>query len=483
MAGCAPPTLSLAGTDPVNQLVLQNSFKRGLGDLLAEVEREIRRPLRDPFAEPDPNRRPHEHDTRLLFVDVLLNLLGWRLGPGGNVLEEARLQADTTKFMDYVGVVDINGAPLLLVEAKAWDKPAISARGDGLHASEATLLVAAIQHIQDGKTKNTSPIIAEWDDYLRQVSGYVQTLKEQYHHDLPKAVIISGEWMVVFRSPVETFLRTARPDDIVIFTLADFKDRAGEIFKLLHRSALTQDAPVPLRPAQLRQFLELADVSGTFQGVHVHFERTGSTLFVPRPRILIYPALFVARKDDAIFIVIDNDTPVELDYRKDDEGLETLVPHLDEIHMRGGALIAACGMELGGVLSSADLSVFPGFRSDGPAKALVGELKAADEWLVATGSATHFLLAEPRVQGCRFHSWAACGVDAAMESAISVRTVEPPAFFVDTQRHHCAHQVVQDRRKRHCLIQGIDSRTCCQACIFLEQCWTEMEISAMPCGH
>lgn len=483
MAGGETPTLSLAGTDRVNRLALQNLFKRGLGDLLAAVERELARPLRDPFAELDPNRRPHEHDTRLLFVDELLGHLGWRLGAGGNVLEEARLQATTTKFMDYVGVVDITGAPLLLVEAKAWDKPAISARGDGQHASEATLLVAAIQHIRNGKPEGTSPIIAEWDGYLRQVRGYVQTLNERYHHNLPRAVIISGEWMVVFRCPVETFLRVARPDDIAIFTRAQFKARAEDIFKLLHRSALTEDAPVSLRPAQLRQFLELSDVSGVFQGMHVHYERTGSTLFVRRPRILIYPALFVARKDEAIFTVIDNDTPVELDYRRDDDGVETLAPHLDEIYARGAALITACGTELSGVLSSAELSAFPGFRREGLAKSPVGELTEADEWLVATGSATHFLLAEPRVQGCRFHSWAECGADAAMQSAISARSVDPPAFFVDTQRHHCAHQVVQDRREDRCLIQAIDSRTCCQACVFLEQCWTEEEQAALPCGH
>jgi hypothetical protein len=33
------------------------------------------------------------------------------------------------------------------------------------------------------------------------------------------------------------------------------------------------------------------------------------------PRILVYPALFVACEDDAVFTVID--TPVELDYRTD----------------------------------------------------------------------------------------------------------------------------------------------------------------------
>lgn len=467
----------------MNRLALLNLFKRGLHDLLVAVERELARPQRDPFAEVDPDRRPHEHDTRLLFVNELLAHLGWKLGALGNVLEEARLQANTTKFMDYVGVTDITEAPLLLVEAKAWDKPAISALGDGQHASEAALVVAAIRHIRGGKSGEKSPIISEWDGYLRQVGGYVKTLKEQYSHILPRAIIISGEWMVVFKFPVETFLGTARPDDIAIFTRTHFKERAEEIFDLLHRSALTLDAPVPLRPAQLKQYLELSDVSGSFQGVHVHYERTGSKLFTPRPRILIYPALFVARKDGAVFTVIHSETPVELGYQEDDNGTETLAPHLDEVRAHAAELIEACGIELGGVLTLADLSKFPGFRRDRMTKDPVNALPEADEWLVATGDATHFLLAEPRVQECRYHNWIDCGANAAMQSAISVRTVHPPAFFVDTQRHHCAHQVVQDRREARCFIQAIDSRTCCQACVFLEQCWTEEERMALPCGQ
>jgi len=466
----------------MNRLAALNLFKRGLGDLLAAIERELARLQRDPFAEVDPSRRPHEHDTRLLFIDELLGLLGWRLGAHGNVLEEARLQAGTTKFMDYVGVVNITGAPLLLVEAKAWDKPTISARVDGQYASEAELVAAAVRHIRDGKGEETSPIISEWDSYLRQVHGYVQTLKDQYSHSLPRAAIISGEWMVVFATPGETFLGVVRPDDIAIFARAQFMARAEDIFKLLHRSTLVKDAPIPIRPAQLRQFIDLRGVVGAFPGLHVHYERTGSTLFARRPRVLIYPALFITCEDDVVFTVIDNDTPVELDYQKDASGNETLVPHLNMIQVRSSALLTACGAELGGELPMAELSAFPGFQSQRMSRALVGELTAADEWLVVTCGAAHFLLAEPRVQ-CRFHSWAECGADAALPSAISVRSIDPAAFFVDTQRHHCAHQVVQDRRRERCLIQPIDSRTCCQACVYLEHCWTAEERASLPCGN
>ena len=80
MAGRATAALSPARTDPVNRLELLNLFKQGLGDLLEAVERELAKPQRDPFTELDPNRRPHEHDTRRLFVDELLKHLGWRLG-------------------------------------------------------------------------------------------------------------------------------------------------------------------------------------------------------------------------------------------------------------------------------------------------------------------------------------------------------------------------------------------------------------------
>lgn len=466
----------------MNRLALLNLFKRDLGNLQAAVERELARPHRDPFAEVDPSRRPHEHDTRLLFIDKLLVQLGWQLGVGGNVVEEVRLQANTTKFMDYVGVVDIAGEPLLLVEAKAWDKPEISARGGNRDASEASLVAAAIKHICDGKVEATSPAIAEWDSYLRQVRGYVQTLKEDYGHTLPRAVIISGEWMVVFTNPVKTFLDNPQTDDIKFFKRSQFKENAGEIFEILHRSTLTEDAPIPLRPAQLRKYVDSNGIAGVFQGVHVHYEQTGSALFVRRPRILIYPALFVARNDDAVFTVIDNDTPVVLDYHSDEPGLQTLGPHIEAIRRRSVALIEACTVELGGDPPMAELSTFPGFRSDGVAKALVGELTEADEWLVATGSAPHFLLAEPRLPQCRFHSWAECGEDAASQSAIVARTVDPPAFFVDTQCHHCAHQVVLDRRDNRCLIQAIDGRVCCQACIFLEHCWTEDERASLPCG-
>ena len=71
---------------------------------------------------------PLEHTTRVHFLDELVELLGWSLGLGGDMAEEARLKGDTTKFMDYLGVQRDTNAPALLIEAKAWDKPFLEPR-------------------------------------------------------------------------------------------------------------------------------------------------------------------------------------------------------------------------------------------------------------------------------------------------------------------------------------------------------------------
>jgi hypothetical protein len=55
---------------------------------------------------------------------------------------------------------------------QAWDKPFVSARAGRAFSSEADLIVAAIQHVRDGKSEDTSPAIAEWYKYLGQVEGY-----------------------------------------------------------------------------------------------------------------------------------------------------------------------------------------------------------------------------------------------------------------------------------------------------------------------
>jgi hypothetical protein len=126
-----------------------------------------------------------------------------------------------------------------------------------------------------------------------------------------------------------------------------------------------------------------------------------------------------------------------------------------------------------------------GLALGGEAKILVRLLRdTADHWLAVTGQDLYYLGARPVVD-CRFHAWAECraeGHQCGPTAVNSPATDSPRAFFVDMRLHHCAHQVVLDRRARRCHIDAIDARTCCRACTYQNLCWSADEVAALPCG-
>lgn len=498
MAGSSTPPLSIARAYPVNEDLRRNEFQGGLAELIADVVAIIGGGGRDPYAGGDEVRAPHEHDTRTLFVDRLLELLGWRLGAHGNVREEARIRAETVRFMDYVGIVEETQAPLMILEAKAWDRPYVTAREPGGRETDVDLLVAAICHLLDGKSHEQSPVTKVWHDYLVQVRGYVTTMKLNYGHDTPRAVLASGPWLVVFTAPVLTFVEgRVSAQHIVIFQMDDYVQRAQEMFNLLHRSVLARDVPFPLRSSQLRQYVEPTGVVAVFHGLHVHYEETGSPCYGPKPQVLVHPAIIIQRDDGVLVTVVDDPNGIPLGYSKlralDDADSDqiSLDAHLSAVSLGASAVLSACQAALGGAISPTPLGEFSGLPS-GQVRApelgprLVAQLKGhQNDWIMVTGTATHYLVARPSIDPCQFHAWAsghAIGQGIG-NSALSVRSIRPRASFVDTQIHHCANQVLQDRRLVRCHIMPIDERTCCQACVFAQGCWRADERADLPCGR
>lgn len=106
----------------MNRAQAENKFKEGLQNLLEEIKTELSHKAPEPFAGAG-KQTVLEHTTRAFFFDRFLELLGWCLGLRGSVVEEAQVKAETTRFLDYVGLNDNTRAPVLLFEAKAWGKP------------------------------------------------------------------------------------------------------------------------------------------------------------------------------------------------------------------------------------------------------------------------------------------------------------------------------------------------------------------------
>jgi hypothetical protein len=248
----------------------------------------------------------------------------------------------------------------------------------------------------------------------------------------------------------------------------------------------------------LGHYVSGASLTAAFHAVLVNYEKSGIEIFLPRPRIQIYPALLVLRDDDALFTVIDQEDPIEMNLIEDDAGNQSLFAHIAEVTEISHELLRRCSDEIGEGLVAFSLDDFPGFPNlpiaeDRINSAPPGGLRAefvkpfrtrADQWLVATGELTHFMVHQPRV-ACGFHTWSACHAVGRQigDSAINTRITESPrSFFTDDQVYHCAHQTVQDRRQVRCHIAPIDMRICCRACGFQDICWPAHELEKLPCG-
>jgi len=391
------------------------AFQRGLADLLTRFDRAVATDAPEPFAGAGAGD-PLEHTTRIQFLDDLVELLGWRLGLGGNVEEEARLKIPRTTFMDYLGIERDTNTPVLLIEAKAWDKPFITPQAKGANAGyeAASLIAQAIEHWRKGGDREDSPAVPEWHDYIVQVGKYIRGLRDQYGHLLPRAVITSGQWLVVFKRPIATFLdEPPRPVDIQVLLKPDYRAKALELFSLLSATTLAVETPYHVRASQVPGYITADALVACFHALHVSYEATGSPMFAKRPRILVYPSLVLLRNDGALVTVLDH-AALDLFYARGADDLElALKPHLNEVADAARRLLDRTAEQLGVRLDAAPLDAFPGYPIDNRmdrAKVkswIKRHPMEPDIWMVVTGQATHFVGAAPDI-ACNYHRWKGC---------------------------------------------------------------------------
>lgn len=474
----------------MRRVVTATEFPDLFADLIDRFDASIAEDARPEFAGAEAGE-PHEHTTRVHFLDEFVELLGWSLGLGGDMAEEARLKGETTTFMDYLGVKPDTHAPALLIEAKAWDKAFLLPRNKKAYEAP-TLLGEAINHWRSGKSAKDSPVAGQWHDYIDQVGGYVKNLKDRHGHTLPRAVITSGQWIVVFVDPVQAFVEgTVEDIKIKIFQKQNFKAQASVLFSLISKKAIAAETPFNVRPTQVLNYLTKDLLIACFHAVHVSYEASGSPVFGRKPRVLVYPALVLRGADNMLLAVLEESEESSLQYTKDDTTDErSLAPHVDKLTAGAAALLARTGEQLGLELRPAPIVDFPGFPRELMHNPTVtrplarSNPRERDNWIIVTGQASHFVKSGPDLD-CRFHNWSVCNGArrAAGTSAISSPVLSMPrALFTDATPHHCAHSDVSDRRKPRCQIHMIDASLCCRGCTFVSDCWPGNTSPPLPCG-
>lgn len=480
----------------MNRGLAENEFRCGLEKLLESTKREQTRPSINPYAGAG-DQVLHEHDTRIFFFDRLLKLLGWELGAGGDIVEEARIKAETTRFIDYLGVNPALGTPLLIFEAKAWDKPIISGRGEWGRADRNELVIAAVRHLHNGGEKEDSPVTGEWHEYLSQLKGYVRTTKKEYGHSVPRAVLSSGRWLLIFKTPADAFCDGKLGyDQFLLLEHEHYVAEAHQIFEHLSRVVLAPSPPDRIRSAQLPNFVATASYKASYHALLIRYEKSGSPLFTLSPRVLLYPALLIEIMNGMVFTVVDAESPIQLPLLRSSDDGGALTAHFAELAVSTQELLDSCSKALGVTIAVSPLVQFPGFNDKSLVaanrnvlgvrqKILIRPIRAtSDHWLAVVGESMHYLFENTRIV-CRFHEWAECRAAgcAIGDSATNVPATDMPrSFFIDATPHHCANRNIIDRRHERCHLEPIDSRTCCKACAYHDLCWPADEASTLPCG-
>jgi hypothetical protein len=446
-----------------------------------------------------------EHVTRRHFIDPFLRALGWDLTQlNEEMIEEARTKGETTLRLDYLGVNNQTRIPVLIVEAKAWTAPFVSpSANNGIaECSEVSrpisLICAALEHCKAGGHPKDSPVTHEWANYLAKLHQYVATVRDESGHIVTRVAILSGQWLVIFNDPKAIFLEPGKVNALLIEIYrgdmhgSELVIQADRIYEQLARSSINNAFPATIRPSLLPAFIRTADIKRVYRALWVCWQSAGAS-WKPRPNLEFDAAIVLERRDGALLTVIDS----SLRGRAMPHDYLEIGEHIIDVEEQSDLLMQRVNSELGTSLEASGVEVFPGFYKshvagnqdviipvDQERVDLIKIVAAPGEFLLVTGTAKHFILRIPTVDPCSCHDWVFCQtIDQAKGiRPIFARSVEPKAFFVSREGHHCAHRIVHDRRTARCQIDGFEEFLCCRTCVLQSFCWRPQEIAGLPCG-
>ena len=442
-----------------------------------------------------------EAHIRAYLVNGFLAALNWHITLDHglpNLVPESpvrSLERGTTRFLDYLGMDNNAGRPLLLVETK---RP--KAQLPGIQATTASRNGTSAEIICTGL--HGDDIGAEWNGYLDVLRDYVRSIQARFDQCPRRVVITNGDWLVLFTESSYAFLDDNRADPSTIFVYldrADIERRYAELFQLLEYTAVVGTTPF-LTVEELAFHVDGHDVTGVMHGIRLmYIEEPGILDY--RPQINIMPVVLVhTTRHGWIFVHSQHELQIPHNYRELDQ-------HLQSVQDLGVSLMQRVQEILN--LDLPVTSLVQHYRNESEFQELKGVIRQASprepsvrEYIVATGDQTHYFRARPTVPDCPYHSWPrsiAEGV-AANPDAIFSRRIRPISFFVSEELHHCTHREVSNAKtglitpanreqcgrrsgqdgEAFCEIISFEEFLCCRTCVFEDVC-TRATVFRLPC--
>jgi hypothetical protein len=446
-----------------------------------------------------------EAHVRVYLINAFLEALNWRFdesayGAEPRILPEAVIQSFLTgrrRYLDYLGFEAETLAPLLIVETKApratLPRRVVPTDAKPKSIEEQREIVAndIVYGLGGGA------LIGEWSEWLTTLKDYVNSVFQNAGTAPIRVLLTNGDWVVIFTRPVDTLLNGAQsPGDIVVFTnRVELETHYRVIFQLLEFQHVSGDVPY-LSVSRLPFHVPASAVVNVLHGLRLRYIEQNK-IYSVSPVITLAPVLFIRTSRGTWITVEGPSQEYEIPHR-----VAELPAHLDTIRDAATRLLDEVRSRLSLDISPTTLKAH--YEDDEAFAKLAGVniKKVGQEFLIATGNKTHYLLKEPTVPGCPFHLWSEChkqGVPAGSAS-LMIRSVTPRSFFVDAELHHCAHRYVDEAKNSQitqanvaqcgprsgsfsqpfCEIAPFETRLCCRVCAFEEVC-TAADVFHLPC--
>ncbi|MDA8397969.1 MAG: hypothetical protein M0Z29_09005 [Actinomycetota bacterium] len=451
-----------------------------------------------------------EAHVRVYVVDSFLAALNWRMDVSAadgslNLMPEMALRSlekGTTRFLDYLGIERKTGAPLMVVETKRPSSALPMLR-------ESSDMYARVNHsaiVSQGL--NGTGLAYEWNKWLDTLRDYVRSVQVQAGRTPARAVITNGDWFILFLDPADSFLEAGARDPAKILVIegsggwdpnalqaapSEMERRYTEVFEHLEYQRVLGKAPT-LSPGTVAFNIQSQNVRRVMHGLKLRYEKLRN-VHTPSPHISLAPVLFLQSQFGTWLTVDASNAQFELPHEE-----KLLAQHLADVEAASKALLAQMNRALGTSIAPTELTSHYADAASFETLSAVRET-SDDEYVVVTGDETHYLRAKPTVSKCSFHDAAASfkrGV--GMAPAIMARSLQPRAFFISGENHHCAHQEVWAAKaspitaaneagcgsrsgkqgQAFCEIWRVDQYLCCRACVFESVC-TKAAVFHLPC--
>ena len=436
-----------------------------------------------------------EHHIREYFVNAVLAALNWRADRNPkddlpNIVSEAPVRSQKTgtiRRLDYLGLEKDTNEPLLIVETK---RPSAKLPHPGGASSYPEIIARGLKG---------SDLGGEWNEWLTGLRDYVRSVHEKTQSVPRRVVITNGKWLLLFLQPSDSFLDTGTCDSDAVIVFADRSDieeRYWELFNHLEHGLVLEKARL-LTLGELSFHLERSTLDRVMHGLRLRYiDQPG--IYERRPVIKVAPVLFL-RSIYGSWLGVEN-PPGEYEIPHE---REELPEHLDHLDRAGRVLLNEVNRRLDAALQSSPLSRH--YDDEDSFQALHGIVdRSNNEYMVVTGDRTHYLLRSPSVQSCPYHDWGACNAEhtASNPGPLVKRSIEPRAFFLSGEVHHCAHrdvssakaaQITTENRTRcgqrsgrdgdaFCEIWRFEQHLCCRICAFETVC-TKATVFQLPCAR